>query len=146
MGFFDRNDDDPNLVAARADAESALPEGWKLAEEDREGFLLVGTTTIALDVGQPRAAPNGELELAVACDKASAYIALGRRLRGDLETTDGWAPPLQYVDRHWPEHHWREAEPPRERSGGEGRSLKRPPCSPVRVGRCLRLPVVVLSG
>ena len=100
MGFFDRNDDDPNLVAARADAESALPEGWKIAEEDREGFLLVGTTTIALDVWAAAAeGPNGELELAVACDKASAYIALGRRLRGDLETTDGWAPPLQYVDR-----------------------------------------------
>src|SRR5688500_10930022 len=51
VGLFDRKDDDSNLVATRADAEGALPEGWKLAEEDREGFLLVGPETqISLDV------------------------------------------------------------------------------------------------
>ena len=44
--------------------------------------------------------PNGELELAVACDKAGAYTALARRLRGDLETTEAWSPPTQYVERH----------------------------------------------
>jgi hypothetical protein len=100
VGFFDRKDDDPNLVAARADAEAALPEGWKLAEEDREGFLLVGSTNISLDVWAAAAeGPNGELELAVACDKAGAYIALARRLSGDLETTDSWAPPVQYAER-----------------------------------------------
>jgi hypothetical protein len=102
VGLFDRKDEDPNLVAARADAEAALAEGWKLAEEDREGFLLVGSKTqIALDVWAAAAeGPNGELELAVACDKAGAYLSLARRLRGDLETTDGWVPPAQYVERH----------------------------------------------
>jgi hypothetical protein len=100
MGLFDRKEDDPNLVAARADAEGALPEGWALAEEDREGFLLVGNTSIALDVWAAAAeGPNGELELAVACDKPGAYIALARRLRGDLETTEAWAPPLEHVER-----------------------------------------------
>jgi hypothetical protein len=101
VGLFDRKGDDPNLVAARADAEGVLPEGWKLAEEDREGFLLVAPgTQIALDVWAAAAeGPNGELELAVACDKAGAYTALARRLRGDLETTDGWAPPAEYIER-----------------------------------------------
>jgi hypothetical protein len=101
VGLFGRSKDDPDLVAARADAESALPEGWKLAEEDREGFLLDGPQTqITLDVWAAAAeGPNGELELTVACDKAGAYIALARRLRGDLETTDGWAPPLHFLER-----------------------------------------------
>jgi hypothetical protein len=102
VGLFGRKDDDPDLVVARADAEAALPDGWSLAEEDREGFLLVGPhTQIALDVWAAAAeGPNGELELAVACDKSGAYVALARRLRGDLETADGWAPPVQYVERH----------------------------------------------
>ena len=102
MGLFDRKEDDPDLVAARADAEGALPEGWKLAEEDREGFLLSGPETqISLDVWAAAAeGPNGELELAVACDKPGAYIALASRLRGDLETSVGWAPPLGNVERH----------------------------------------------
>jgi hypothetical protein len=101
VGLFKRREDDPDLVAARADAEGALPEGWKLAEEDREGFLLVGPQThISLDVWAAAAeGPNGELELAVACDKVGAYIALAGRLRGDLETSDAWAPPAQYIER-----------------------------------------------
>ncbi len=101
MGLFDRKDDDPNVAAARADAESALPQGWKLADDDREGFLLDGADAqITLNVWAAAAeGPNGELELAVACDKAGAYRALARRLRGDLETTDGWAPPVHYVER-----------------------------------------------
>jgi hypothetical protein len=101
VGLFGRKDDDPDLVAARADAEGALPDGWKLAEEDREGFLLGGPETqITLDVWAAAAeGPNGELEPAVACDKIGAYHALARRLRGDLETTDAWAPPAHYVQR-----------------------------------------------
>jgi hypothetical protein len=39
VGLFGRSEDDPKLVAAHAEAEGALPEGWKLAEEDRERFL-----------------------------------------------------------------------------------------------------------
>jgi hypothetical protein len=101
VGLFGGSEDNPNLVAARADAEGALPEGWRLAEEDRERFLLPGPQTqISLDVWAAAAeGPNGELELAVACDKSGAYTALARRLRGDLETTDEWAPPTQYVER-----------------------------------------------
>jgi hypothetical protein len=101
VSLFGHKDDDPNLAAARTDAEGALAEGWKLSEEDREGFLLSGPRTqIALDVWAAAAeGPNGELELAVACDKAGAYLALARRLRGDLEETDAWAPPLRYIER-----------------------------------------------
>jgi hypothetical protein len=101
VGFFGRDDNDPNLVAARADAEEALPEGWNLAEEDREGFLLVGVQTqISLDVWAAAAeGPTGELELAIACEKAGAYLALARRLRGDLETSEAWSPPTHFVER-----------------------------------------------
>jgi hypothetical protein len=101
VGLFDRKDDDPNLIAAREDAAGALPEGWSLAEEDREGFLLSGPETqIRLNVWAAAAeGPNGEIELAVACDKAGAYTALARRLRGDLDTTDAWAPPDHYLER-----------------------------------------------
>jgi hypothetical protein len=102
MGFFSREDDDSDFVAARTAAEGVLPEGWTLAEEDREGFLLVlPETQISLNVWAAAAeGPNGELELAVGCDKAGAYNALARRLRGDLETTDHWAPPVPYIERH----------------------------------------------
>jgi hypothetical protein len=101
MGFFDRKEDDPNLVAAREDAADALPEGWNFAEEDREGFLLSGPKTqITLDVWAAAAeGPNGEIELAVACDKAAAYTALAHRLRGDLEPTDCWVPPAHHIER-----------------------------------------------
>jgi hypothetical protein len=101
MGLFDRSEDDPNLIAARADAEATLPEGWKLAEEDRERFLLVGPQTqISLEVWAAAAeGPNGELELAVACHKADAYTALARRLGGDLDTTEAWSPPIQFAER-----------------------------------------------
>jgi hypothetical protein len=69
MGLFDRrrDDDDPSLLAARADAEGALPAGWTLA---------------------------------VACDRPGAYVALARRLRGDLDETAAWSPPLHNVERH----------------------------------------------
>jgi hypothetical protein len=101
MGFFDRRkEEDPNLFAAKQEAEAALPEGWTLAEEDREGFLLVGTQSIRLDVWAAAAeGPAGELELAVACDKGGAYRALARRLEGNLATADGWAPPSEFVER-----------------------------------------------
>ena len=68
----------------------------------REGFLLDGPETqIALDVWAAAAeGPNGELEVAVACDKAGVYVSLARRLRGDVETSDGWAPPAHYIERH----------------------------------------------
>ena len=96
-----REEEDPQLAAARADAEGALPPGWTLAEEDREGFLLVGKDVqISLDVWAAAAeGPDGELELAVACEKAGAYRALARRLRGDLPTEDAWSPPLSFVER-----------------------------------------------
>ena len=101
--FFQRKEEDPNLQAARADAESALPEGWKLAEDDREGFLIEGAdkANITLDVWAAAAeGPNGELEVAVACEQAGAYRALAQRLRGELETTETWAPPSRYIERY----------------------------------------------
>lgn len=102
MGLFDRlkHEDDPALTAAKATAKAALRPGWNLAEDDREGFLLVGATQISLDVWAAAAeGPDGEFEVVVACEKTSAYNALAARLRGDLATSESWAPPLQYVQR-----------------------------------------------
>ena len=100
MGLFGRKSEDPDVAHAKEEAAAALPAGWQLVEEDREGFLLVGTTTIGLDVWAAAAeGPGGELELAVACTKAGAFRALGRRLRGDLPTAEAWAPPPQFVER-----------------------------------------------
>ncbi len=101
MGLFDRRkDDDADLAAAKGTAEAALPPGWNLVEDDREAFLLVGEKQISLDVWAAAAeGPDGELEVAVACDRAGAYIGLAGRLRGDLATSEAWAPPTQNVQR-----------------------------------------------
>jgi hypothetical protein len=102
MGLFDRvrGEDDPTLTAAKQTAQACLPPGWTLAEDDREGFLLPGVTQISLDVWAAAAeGPDGKLELAIACDKAGAYNALAARLRGELATSESWAPPLQHVER-----------------------------------------------
>lgn len=99
--MFDSKEEDPNLSAALTAAEEALPEGWKLAEEDRERFLLDGARTqISLEVWAAAAeGPSGELELAIACDKAGAYTALASRFRGSLDTQDAWSPPAQFAER-----------------------------------------------
>jgi hypothetical protein len=100
MPLFGRNDT-PDLVAARADAESALPERWQLVGDDKEGFLITGEGfEFTLNVWAAAAiGPNGETEVGVACDKPGAYIALGRRLRGDLEQSDAWSPLPGFVQR-----------------------------------------------
>ncbi len=100
MGIFGQKDD-PDVDAARAEAEAALPVGWTLAEEDREAFHLVGADRdISLDVWAAAAEGPGEaLELAIACDKAGAFRALAARLRGDLPTSDAWSPPPGFVER-----------------------------------------------
>jgi hypothetical protein len=83
--LFDRKDDDPNLIAARADAEGALPEGWKLAEEDREGFLLVGPETqISLDVWA--AAAKVRTESSSSRSPVTRPAPTSRSLRGFVAT------------------------------------------------------------
>ena len=73
VGLFGRSEDDPKLVAAHAEAEGALPEGWKPPKRIvSDSFSAVPRRRSQLDVWAAAGeGPSGELELAVACDKAA---------------------------------------------------------------------------
>ena len=77
---------------AEREAAAALPEGWQLEPPDGERFRLPGgpLQTYALVAS----GPGDEAVLVVAVGKANAYRQLVRRLRGELETSDAWAPPV----------------------------------------------------
>jgi hypothetical protein len=89
-------DVDVDLDLARAEAESALPEGWRLDDSDREHYQTGehGFNSWAAFA----AGPGGEVVAAVALTEAESWRQLARRLRGDLEVTEGWAPPLTDVE------------------------------------------------
>lgn len=38
--------------------------------------------------------PSGEVAVVVSLDESTAYRELPRRIRGELDPTDAWAPPL----------------------------------------------------
>jgi hypothetical protein len=82
----------PDVSLARGEAEEELPEGWKIVEADFENF---SAGDHSMDVwGAFAEGPGGELAVAVAGTQAEAYRQLARRLRGDLEVSEGWAPPI----------------------------------------------------
>ena len=84
---------DPELEAARADAEAALPDGWQLVGTDRESFSwLEPNVTVH---GALASGPGSQHAVALALTEAEAYRQLARRLRDELEVSDGWAPPLR---------------------------------------------------
>jgi hypothetical protein len=86
----------PDVALARNEAEQALPPGWKIVEADFENF---SAGDHSLDVwGAFAEGPGGELAVAVALTQADAYRQLARRLRGDLDVNEGWAPPLTAVE------------------------------------------------
>lgn len=86
--------DDEAAVAARLELEEALPPGWVVYDVDRErySFPLHYLETYAVAVG----GPAGESELVVAVGKAGALRQMARRLRGELDVADAWAPPMQH--------------------------------------------------
>jgi hypothetical protein len=86
------NENDEQVVAALRDLQQALPDGWQLYELDRERFRVGGRKLETFAVSAVGAGGDGALVLAVG--EASAYRHLERRLRGELEVTDAWAPPL----------------------------------------------------
>jgi hypothetical protein len=87
---------------ARAQAESALPAGWRLRGTDREGFQWFDEPTRIVRAWAALAeGPNGERAAAVALTEAEAYRQLARRLRGELEVTLGWAPPDEGVEDYY---------------------------------------------
>jgi hypothetical protein len=86
----------PAVSQARSEVEQELPSGWRIVECDRERF---SAGDHSMDVwGAFAEGPGGEVAVAVALTQAEAYRQLARRLRGDLDVSDGWAPPLPAVD------------------------------------------------
>lgn len=83
---------EPEVREALDELVRALPEGWQLYEADRERFRLPGRKLETFGVSA--VGPGGEAALAVGVGEAGAYRQLARRLRGELEVTDAWAPPL----------------------------------------------------
>ena len=80
------------VPAARAEAKAALPPGWTLQRADEELWSAPGgglSTWGASAIG-----PAREVQMALALTHAEAYRALGRRLRGELQVTEAWAPPV----------------------------------------------------
>jgi hypothetical protein len=86
----------PDVSRARSEAEQELPDGWRIVEADRENF---SAGDHSMDVwGAFAEGPGGEVTVAVAASEAEAYRQLAGRLRGELEESDGWAPPLTGVE------------------------------------------------
>ena len=90
--FHVRNEEDPDVVAAQAELDAALPAGWELYDNDRERYFFPGgyLKTYAVAAG----GPSGEAALVMGLGEAGGYRQLSRRLRGELEITDSWAPPM----------------------------------------------------
>jgi hypothetical protein len=88
--------EDAELELAREEAQAALPEGWRLGDTDREHYMADEhgfNSWAAFATG-----PDGEVAAAVALTEAESLRQLARRLRGELEVTDGWSPPLTGVE------------------------------------------------
>ena len=87
--------DDADAQAALRELEAGLPAGWKPFAIERERYLLKRAELTQLPTfGAAAIGPSGEAQLAIALSEAEAYRALLRRFRGDLEISEGWAPPL----------------------------------------------------
>jgi hypothetical protein len=88
--------EDVELELAREEAQGALPEGWRLGDTDREHYQTGehGFNSWAAFA----AGPGGEVVAAVALTEAESLRQLARVFRGDLEVSDGWAPPPTGVE------------------------------------------------
>ena len=95
MPFWKRKTD-PEVEAARAGAEAALPPGWSIHRSDRETFSLPTgrVTTYGISAG----GPAGEKALVLAVGEANAYRHFARLMRGELDTAEGWAIPLDNIE------------------------------------------------
>ena len=90
--FLGPHGDDPEVTQALDELAQALPEGWKLYDVDRERFSLPDRKVETYGVSA--VGPGGQAALVLAVEEANAYRQLARRLRGELEVADAWAPPL----------------------------------------------------
>ena len=89
--------DDADVKRALDELVQALPEGWRVYEADRERFRLPGRKVETFGVSA--VGPDGQAAFVLAVGEANAYRQLARRLRGELEVADAWAPPLSGVAR-----------------------------------------------
>jgi hypothetical protein len=89
------------------EARSALPAGWTLELPDRERFRLPGREVETYAVGAW--GPGGDAFVVMGLEEDGAYRQVVRRMRGELEETEGWAPPI-------PSAAERASEPPNPRS------------------------------
>jgi hypothetical protein len=90
---------DPEVEAARQEAQAALPDAWALRATDREGFQWFDEPYVIVRAWAALAeGPGNERMVAIAADEATAYRQLARRLRGDLDEREGWAPPSAAIE------------------------------------------------
>ena len=90
--FRKYSENDPDADAALAELEAGLPSGWTLFRIDRERYMLLGSQLETFGVAA--SSTGGDAALAVALTEADAYRQLLRHLRGELEISDGWVPPI----------------------------------------------------
>ncbi len=84
--------DDAEVKQALDELTQALPDGWALYEADRERFRLPGRKVETFGVSA--IGPGGQAAFVLAVGEANAYRHLKRRLRGELQVADAWAPPV----------------------------------------------------
>jgi hypothetical protein len=89
--------DDAEVEQALDELTDALPDGWRLYDVDRERFRVPGGKVEAFGVSA--VGPGGTAAVVLAVGEANAYRQLARRLRGELEVAEAWAPPLSGVAR-----------------------------------------------
>jgi hypothetical protein len=74
------------------EARRSLPDGWRLDYPDRERFRLPGQEVLTHVIGA--SGPGGEAFVVVGLGEQGAYRQVARKLRGDLEESDGWVPQI----------------------------------------------------
>jgi hypothetical protein len=74
------------------EARRALPHGWELRPPDHERFRLPGQEVVTYSIGA--SGPAGEAFVVVGLGEEGAYRQVARKLRGELEETDGWVPQI----------------------------------------------------
>lgn len=76
----------------RQEAMEGLPDGWSIFDADRERYG-VGSGGVEA-YGVVATGPAGERAVGLALTKTGAYEMAKRAIRGDVEETDAWAPPV----------------------------------------------------
>ena len=92
--FSVRHEDDPEVVAAKEEADAALPSGWELFNSDRERYFFPGgylETWAVVASGS-----DGDAELVMGVGEAGGLRQLARRMRGELEIAEAWAAPMEH--------------------------------------------------